>query len=136
MSAVNAVVYLLTHNAPLLAAVPAEKIMPGAVPLDTVLPAIEVNEVSLVESGTVAMNGSTLLATSRVQVTVLAKTYPTQKSILELVRKALPVSHTTVNGIVVDCIIPDGKGPDMRDDAATIFMQSRDFIVSFQESAP
>ena len=135
MSGVIVVRYLLAHDAPLLAVVPETKIMAGPIPLNTVLPAIEVSDISAIESGSVAMNETTRLVTNRIQVSVLAKTYAEQKSILKLVRKALPVSHTTVNGIVVDCIIPEIRGPDIRDDAATIFSQSRDFMVSFQEAA-
>jgi hypothetical protein len=69
-----------------------------------------------------------------VQVTVQAKSYTDQKSLLELVRKACPNMHTTVNGIVVDSILPEIAGPDLRDDDLVIFMQSRDFIVKFIES--
>lgn len=134
MAAVKVVRYLLANNSPLIAVVPATKIMAGVIPLNTVLPAIAVNHISTVERNTVAMNDATILATSRVQVTVQAKTYTEQKSILELVRKACPVSRGTVNGVVVDSIIPDIAGPDFRDDEAGIFMQSRDFIVKFQEA--
>lgn len=129
MSAVRAVRYLLANNANLIAVVPATKIMAGVIPLNTVLPAISVSEISSIENTTVAMVPT--LMTSRVQVTVMAKTYATQKSILELVRLALPVSRGTVDTIAVDSIIPEGAGPDLRDDDAGIFIQSRDFIVRF-----
>lgn len=135
MSAVKVIRYLLANNANLIAAVPVAKIMAGEIPLNTVLPAIGVNEISTVERPTVAMNTATVLATSRVQVTVMSKTYDEQKSILALVRKACPVSRGTVNGVAVDSIIPDIAGPDLRDDAAGIFFQSRDFIVKFQETS-
>lgn len=134
MAAVKVIRYLLANNAPLLALVPAAKIMAGAIPLNTVLPAIAVNHISTVERNSVAMNSATVLATSRVQVTVQAKSYTEQKSILELVRKACPVSRAIVNGVVVDSILPDLAGPDLRDDEAGIFMQSRDFFVRFTEA--
>lgn len=134
MSAVTVIRTLLANNANLIAVVPATKIMAGAIPLNTDLPAIAVNEISGVERNTVAMNAATVLKTSRVQVTVQAKTYPQQKSILALVRKACPVSRGTVNGIAVDSILPDTVGPDLRDDEAGIFMQSHDFMVKFRET--
>lgn len=134
MSAVKVIRYLLANNANLTAVVPAARIMAGEIPLNAVLPAIAVNEISTVERSTVAMNAATVLATSRVQVTVMSKTYDEQKSILALVRKACPVSRGTVNGVAVDSIIPDIAGPDLRDDDARIFFQSRDFIVKFQET--
>jgi hypothetical protein len=134
MSAVKVIRYLLANSAPLIAAVPAAKIMAGVIPIETVLPAIAVSHISTVEGNTVAMNGATVLATSRVQVTVQTKTYAEQESILELVRKACPVSRATINGVIVDSIIPDIAGPDFRDDEAGIFMRSRDFIVRFTEA--
>ena len=134
MSGVIAIRSLLANNGPLVAAVPVSKIMAGVIPLGTVLPAIGISHISTVERKTVAMNDAKVMATERVQVTVQAKSYTDQKSILELVRKACPNQHTTVNGIVVDSILLEIAGPDLRDDDLVIFMQSRDFIVKFIES--
>ena len=131
MSGVIAIRSLLANNVALIAAVPASKIMAGVIPLGTVLPAIGISHISTVERKTVAMNDAKVMATERVQVTVQAKSYADQKSLLELVRKACPNKHTTVNGIVVDSILPEIAGPDLRDDDLVIFMQSRDFIVKF-----
>ncbi len=133
MSDVKAVRYLLAHDSALLAAVPEAKIMAGAIPLGTELPAICVNHISTMERNTVSMTDAGVMATARVQVTVQAKTYPDQKAILDLVRKALPNMRGSVNGVAVDSILPDIVGPDLRDDEAVIFMQSRDFIVKFVE---
>ncbi|MFA6204481.1 MAG: hypothetical protein WC710_14985 [Gallionella sp.] len=134
MSAATAIRYLLANNATLIAQVPATKIMAGAIPLNTALPAISVMEISNVPRNNVGMNETNILETCRVQVTVLAKTYPTQKSILELVRKACPNQRGSIGGVEVDSILPDSAGPDMYDDAAVIYMQSRDFIVKFASS--
>jgi len=131
VSAIKAISYLLSHNSNLIAAVPAAKIFAGQIPINTVLPAVAVNEISTTEYLTVALNESKVTETTRVQVSVQTKTYATQKSILELVRKALPNTHATVNGVDVDSIVPEGAGPDLRDDDANIFMQSRDFMVRF-----
>jgi len=134
MSGVIAIRSLLANNAALLAVVPATKIMAGVIPLDTVLPAIGINHISTISRNTVSMADAGVMATERVQVTVEAKSYADQKSILELVRKACPNTHGTVNGIAVDSILPDIAGPDLRDDDLLIFVQSRDFIVKFIES--
>jgi hypothetical protein len=134
MSGVIAIRSLLANNAALIAAVPASKIMAGVIPINTVLPAIGISHISTVERKTVAMNNAEVMATERVQVTVEAKSYADQKSILELVRKACPNTHGTVNGIAVDSILPEIAGPDLRDDDLLIFVQSRDFIVKFIES--
>lgn len=133
MSDVIATRYLLANNAPLIARVPAAKIAAGAIPIGTVLPAVAINHIDTIERLSVDMAGTKIMATARVQVTVQAKTYIDQKQILELVRRALPNTRGTVNGVEVDSILPDGSGPDLRDDDAGIYMQSRDFIVKFLE---
>ena len=134
MSGVIAIRSLLANDAAVLAVVPATKIMAGVIPIDTVLPAIGISHISTVERNTVAMDTAQVMATERVQVTVQTKSYADQKSILELVRKACPNTHGTVNGIAVDSILPEIAGPDLRDDELQIFVQSRDFIVKFIES--
>lgn len=130
MSGVTAVRYLLATNANLIAVVPATRIMAGALPQDTAAPAISITHVSTVRRNLVA--ASTRLCTSRVQVTVIASTYPTQKSILTSVRAALPRSRGTVNGVSVDSILLDNEGPDFSDEAG-LFMGSADYSVTFSE---
>lgn len=127
MSGVSAVRYLLANNSALVAVVPAAKIFVGVAPLNTVLPAICVTQVSGEQDLTVAMTESGKLQADRVQVTVLTKAY--QTSISALVRAALPNQSGTVNSIKVDSILPAGEGPDLFDDAAVIYERSRDYLV-------
>lgn len=131
MSGVAIVRYLLASNANLIAQVPAAKILGGAIPLGTALPAIAVTEVSGVPRLTVAMNETKRLITERVQVTVETKTYAAQKSILLLVLAALPLSRGTVNGFDCDSVLPDIESPDFFDADAVIYAQTVDFIVRF-----
>lgn len=133
MSAVKVVRYLLANNSTLTASVPASKIMAGTVPINTVLPAIGITEISSSERITVATNDALVIVTSRVQVMVMAKTYADQKDILGLIRDALPNTTGTVNGVTVDSILPDTVGPDLKDEDAGIFYQSRDFFVKHIE---
>lgn len=132
MSDVKVVCHLLKNNAPLIAVVPAAKIMAGRIPQNTALPAIGVMHVSTVRRHPVA-GTATELCTSRVQITVHAATYPTQKSILVLIRAALPRTRGTVNGVVVDSLMHELDGPDMSDDEAGIFEESVDYVVKFIE---
>jgi len=131
MSGVAVVRFLLANNAALIAQVPAAKIMAGPIPMNTVLPAISVAQVSGVQRNMVGMNAVKYQVTDRVQVTVMASTYPLQKSILALIRAACPHTRGTINGINCDSILPDVEGPDFRDDTAAIYMQSQDYIVKF-----
>lgn len=130
MSDVKAVRYLLAHNAALIAVVPAVRIVAGVIEQGTPLPALAVTHVTTIRHQLIARAGQCV---ARVQVTVLAATYPEVKSILTLVRAALPRTHGTVNGVKVESLVHDVEGPDFRDDDAGIFMGSQDVIVTYNE---
>lgn len=138
MSGVAAIWYLLKTNAAVIAVVPAARIMAGDLPLNTVMPAIQVNQISSMPRNPVDMTGTHVLHTDRVQVSVLFKGtqgtptgtgYPGVRSLLRLVLAACPNTHGTVNGINVDSIIPDIEGPDLSNDADALYSGSRDFLV-------
>jgi len=133
VSDVRAISYLLRNNATLIAVVPAAKIFSGVIPINTALPAIVVRHIDGVEYKTLKNAGAKII-TARVQVTVQATTYATQKSILELIRLALLTTRSTVNSVVVDSISSEGSGPDLHDVDANIFEQSRDFAIRYQVS--
>jgi hypothetical protein len=132
MSGVAVIFYLLSHDAPVLAAVPAANTMAGDLPLNTALPAIGIKQISGFERLTVSMNGAKKMQTERVQVTVQTKTYPEKKALLALVRTACANRNGTVNGVDLDSILPDTEGPDLDDAATGIYTQSRDFIVKYR----
>jgi hypothetical protein len=132
MSDVKVVRYLLANNAPLVAAVPATRIMAGALPQGCALPAISISHISTVRQQLISA-GASQMCTARVQVTVHASSYKSQKDVLALVRTALPRTHGTVNGVAVDRLVHNLDGPDFRDDTAGIFMGSVDYIVGFTE---
>lgn len=131
MSGVAVIRHLCANNASLIASVPASRITAGVLPLGTDLPAISVLKVSSVQRKTVSMAASSYYWTERVQVTVMAKTYPAVNSIMALVRAACPVSHGTVNGFNVQSVLIDSEGPDFYDPDAVIYSQSLDFLVSY-----
>ena len=130
MSDVKAVRYLLANNATLTAQVPADRIFSGIVPQGTAPPTIAVTHVSTVRPQMV--NTASKLCVSRVQVTVMAASYATQKSVLALVRAALPRSRGSVNGVAVDSILIDTEGPDFTDEAG-LYMGSIDYRVTYTE---
>ena len=140
MSGVTVVRFLLANNAQVLAVVPATRIMAGDLPLNTVMPAIAVTEISSVPLNTIRVNESPKLHTERVQVSVLFKGpqgspagtgLPGVKALLKLVLAACPSQRGTVNGVSVDSIVPDIEGPDLSDDATALYSGSRDFIVKY-----
>lgn len=130
MSDVKAVRYLLANNATLIAQVPAARIIGGVLPQGMALPAISVMHVSTVRPSFVAASAGMSIA--RVQVTIFAATYATQKSIMALIRAALPRSRGSVNGVAVESIIPDTEGPDATDDAG-LYIGSIDYRVTYTE---
>lgn len=130
MSDVKVVRYLLANNVPLIAVVPASRISAGALPQGTTLPAISVTHVSTVRRQMVAQTVE--FCSSRVQVTVMASTYPLLKSTLTLVRAALPRSRGVVNGVQVDSILTDTDGPDFTDEAG-LHIGSIDYLVNYTE---
>lgn len=132
MADVRAVRHLLVSNAALIAVVPAAKIMAGLIPQGTVLPAIAVSHVSTTRMRMIASPGVELL-TSRVQITAMATSYPQQKSILALVKAALPRTRGTINGVSVGSLLFELAGPDFRDDDIGAFMGSLDYLITHSE---
>lgn len=131
MSGVAVARYILANAAGVLALVPAARISAGVLPINTALPAISVTQISGTERWTVAMTEASRYKVERVQVTVLAKTYPSQKAVLTAIRAALYSRAGTVNGVKVDSILPAGEGPDLHDADAQIHEQSQDFFVRY-----
>ena len=130
MSGVSVVRYLLANDSTLTVTVPAARIKAGILPINTTLPAISITQISGNRID-VIKHGSNEHITERVQVTVLATTYPQQKEILELVKHALPATRGTVNSVVVDSIEQDFTGPDLYNDDPVIYEQSVDYFVKY-----
>ena len=134
MSAIKVIRALLAAHAPVLALVPAARIVAGTVPQGMPLPAIGLTEISRVELPTVSLGQRAVQVTARVQLTVHASTYPDQKAVLQAARLG-PGAHTgTVAGVEVRSVMRDVVGPDMADDEAGVYQQSRDFKVVFIEA--
>ena len=128
MSGVAVIRYMLVNNAPLIASVPAARILSGVLPITTTIPAISIRQISGVEMPMIKRTG-TQLVTERVQVSVHASSYLSQKTIIELIRSAITSTTGTINSVTVDSITHDVDGPDLYYDDPDIFEQSIDFIV-------
>ena len=122
--------YLLANNSGLTATVSADKIKPGLIPINTVLPAISVKQISGREHQLIK-RGSNQLVTERIQITVQTATYVQQKAIIALIRAALPGTRGTVNTFTVDSITYESDGPDLEYENPVIFEQSLDYFVKF-----
>ena len=133
MNGVIAVRSLLVADIGVASLVPVARIAAGMLPQGTDLPAISLMSVSSVDRN-VPAPGAKRRVTERVQVTVLARTYPEVKAILAAVRNAAADSMPVVEGLTDVTVHTDSAGPDFLDEETGIHMQSQDFRVSFNEA--
>jgi hypothetical protein len=101
-------------------------------PQGTALPAISIVRVSSTDRN-LPNPGTYRHVRDRVQVNVMASTYPQQRAVLAAVRAAAADQFPTVSGITRVTIHTDGAGPDFINDQASIFVGSQDFIVTYSE---
>lgn len=134
MSGVAIIRTLLANHAPLLALMPASKIIAGQIRQDTVLPAISIRTISENEQATSARNLTVKMLRERVQVTIYTKDFVQ----LDKIRKACSLGrgvHTgTVATFKVLSVLPEYVGPYLGPDGDEIHEQSRDFMVTFIEA--
>jgi hypothetical protein len=121
----------LMLDLPALTALVGDRIAAGVIPQNMVLPAVSITEVSRTEPDTVARAGGPV--TARIQVTVHAKSYPQQKALLKAAKLGPGVRTGTIAGVAVRSVLADTVGPDLSDEAAGIFEQSRDYKVTYVE---
>lgn len=144
MSGVAVLRYLLANAAAVTAIVPAIRIKAGDLPQNTILPAIEVKQVSGVPYRTLRPNETPRRHVDRVQVTWLFQgasnapsgvaqpsAYANAQAMAKLVVAACPSQRGTINGVACEGIALDVEGPDLSDAAVDFYSGSRDFLVSF-----
>ena len=133
MNGVIAVRSLLVADTGVTALVPVARIAAGMLPQGTDLPAISLMSVSSVDRN-VPAPGAKRRVTERVQVTVLARTYPEVKAIIAAARQAAADQMPTIDGLFDVTVHTDSAGPDFLDEETGIRMQTQDFRVSFNEA--
>jgi hypothetical protein len=131
MSAVKVIRALLIAS-PQVAAIVSDRVYAGVVPQGALPPAIGITEVSNVQVGAFDAQAEFSLVTSRVQVTAMAKDYPSIKSMLDVIRRACNFQRGQIAMVDVVSITRDTVGPDIEDDTGMHF-QSIDFKVTYQE---
>jgi hypothetical protein len=132
MSAEKVIKSLLGADATVAALVNG-RIWPGTVPLNSPMPVIAYNHISSVSKTMVSLADADSLIVTRIQITVMAKSYPEVKNILQAVNRACDLQRGVIAGVRVSSVIGDALGPDMRDDDATLYMQSADFKVTWTD---
>lgn len=132
MSAAVVIRALLLAHGP-VSAILGDRVHLGDVPQDEALPAIGVREISRIEQPTASLSESTVMVTARVQVTIHTKSYKEQKELLQAAKLAAGPHTGTISGVTVRSITRDIVGPDLSNQAAKTFEQSRDFKVVYIE---
>jgi hypothetical protein len=132
-SGIDAVRAALIANAPLIALVPAARIMAGDLPQGTTLPALSLTSISKVDRN-IPNPGSYRHVTERVQVMIHAANYPSQKAVEAAVRRAAADKlDVSVSGLVNITIHTDGAGPDIMNEEASIHLGTQDFRTTYSE---
>lgn len=124
---------LLAAYGALVALVPADTIKAGRLPENCPLPNLLVTTVSVVDR--VMLSGFSAFVRERVQVTVRASNYADRKLILGLAKRACAGQRGDFGQLTRASVISAGAGPDFNDESTSIYMGSRDFIVSYNEPA-
>ena len=134
MNGVAAVVQLLKADTGVTALVPSPRIMAGVLPLGSALPSIAVTPVSGTDMQTHDEPGQRFV-TDRVQVTVLAASYPELEAVMSVVKRAGDAKRPDVSGIFNVVVRTDGQGPWFMNEAASIHLRTQDFKVSYSADA-
>lgn len=121
---------LLIGEESLIAFIPATNIRAGTVPAD-LFPAIGIREVSRNETDTVSRDQANVMVEARIQITVYTEDYISLKQILLAARLSPGVHTGVIAGATVRSVLRESVGPDLSDDEAGIFEQSRDFKVTY-----
>jgi hypothetical protein len=133
MNGVIVVRSLLVTDTGLTALVSVPRIVAGSLPQDTELPAISLMSVSSVDRN-IPAPGPKRRVTERVQITVLARTYPEAKTLIAAVRAAAADQMPEIDGLTDITVHTDSAGPDFLDEETGIHMQTQDLRVSFNEA--
>lgn len=133
MDGVAVLVQLVAADAGVLALVGEDNIAAGVLPQGTPLPAVSITLVSGTPRN-IPNPGATRHVTDRVQATVMAKDYPTQKAVQEAVERAAADTMPVVEGISNVVVHLDAQGPDFMNEEASIYLGTRDFRVSYTET--
>ena len=125
----EAAAYALLAAASAVTSIVATRIFPGQLPEGTALPALVIEHISSVRLGRLDAQAATHPTQTRVQVNLLASTYPQLKALRDAVTAALQFQRGALGGGAVITILPDVAGPDLIDPAMTLFHQPLDFLV-------
>lgn len=133
MSCVAILRSLLIASDELKLVVPEAQIKSGVLPIGIPIPALALTEV--VQTEIPRIDGlDPILCNGMVQVSVFALSYPQQKQIMRLVRRACNYKNGVLAGFETVSVTRESNGPDFQDTDSNIFMQTITFSVVYYET--
>jgi|GEM_PF-1584626 len=121
-------------NVAAITALVGNRIALTRLPENTPYPAIVYEGISGTPILPITANAGGSLMRTRMQITAMSRSIGEVKNILEQVRIALSYQSGLINGVQVVAVVPDMMGPDQKNDEAAVFMQSRDFLITYYET--
>lgn len=128
------VIYTLLTGSAEVSALVGSKVYPGRIPQNTTMPAIAYELVSGVDIVPISAQAGGVILRSRVQTSVLARTYAEVKTIQEAIRGTLLFKSGLIAGVRVVGITRDLIGADERDDELGLYMQGVDYLLIHDET--
>lgn len=116
-----------------VAALCADRVYPGLLPIGCALPALVVEHISTTERPTLYAQAGFNLMQARIQVTALAEDYAGLKALVGAVGTACRFQRGLIAGVRVTAITRSLIGPDEHDDERTVWAQPTDFVVTYHE---
>ena len=138
MSGVDAesAIYTLLSGASAVTALVGPRIYNGELPQGVAMPAVGYTHISTVPVPALDAFAAYVLVRSRIEVVALAKDLVGMKDLLRKVRAACNYQRGVINGVQVNSILRELEGPTTRNSDMTLFAQTIDFMVTWQEPNP
>lgn len=133
MAGVAIIRALLAGDPAMRELVPGARIAAGVLPHGTALPAIAITRVSGTDRN-IPAPGARRHVRERVQVTMLAASYPQLQAMGAAVRAACADRMPAHPGVGAVTVHTDAAGPDMVDEEASIHMTTQDYLVTYSET--
>jgi hypothetical protein len=121
-------------NVGAITAIVGNRIALAQLPENSAYPALVYNVISDVPMPPINAQAGGTLVQCRMQITALARTLSDVKSILEAVRQAMNYRSGTIASTTVVSIVRVMATPYGKDDEASVFYQSADYMITYYES--
>jgi hypothetical protein len=120
-------------NVPSITGIVGASLALAELPENSTYPAVVYNVVSDVPIPPINAQAGGTINQCRMQITALARALSDVKAILEAARLAMNWKSGNIGGVTVVSVIPAQYSPHGKDNEASVFYQSRDFVITYYE---